>query len=85
MTEQEQPKIQYPCPWQYKLIGIDADAIKQAIADIIADHDHTVAHSNTSSSGKYISLNLELEVHSKEHRDHFFFKFREHIDIKFVI
>ena len=85
MTEQEQPKINYPCPWQYKLIGNDINSIKQAIIDIIADHEHTVAHSNTSSSGKYISLNLELEVHSEEHRDLFFFKFREHIDIKFVI
>lgn len=85
MTEQEQPKIDYPCPWQYKLIGSDIKAIKQAIIDIIEEHDHTVALSNTSSSGKYISLNLELEVHSEEHRDHFFFKLREHIDIRYVI
>ena len=85
MTEEKTPKISYPCPWQYKIIGMDINAIKQAIAEIIADHVHTITMSNTSSSGKYISLNVELEVHSEEHRDTFFFQLRDHIDIKFVI
>ncbi len=85
MTEQKKPEIIYPCSWQYKLIGMNKDAIQQAILEIIADHNHTITHSNTSSSGKYISLNLELEVLSEKHRDGFFFKFREHAHIKFVI
>ena len=85
MTSQKKPAIMYPCAWQYKLIGMNKDAIQQAIAEIIADHQHTITPSNTSSSGKYISFNLELEVHSEEHRDAFFCKLRDHTDIKFVI
>lgn len=85
MSEPEEPKIKYPCGWQYKIIGMDTEAMKQAVCEIIADHDHTLNHSNSSSSGKYISFNLELEVHSEEHRDSFFIQLREHIAIKFVI
>ena len=85
MAESDPPKIEYPCAWQYKLIGMNSDDIKQAVREIIAEHNHTLAHSNTSSSGKYISLSLDLEVHSEEHRDHFFMRLREHIAIKFVI
>ncbi len=85
MTDSEPPKITYPCAWQYKLIGMNPDDVKQAVHEIIADHQHTIVHSKTSSSGKYISLSLELEVHSEEHRDSFFMQLREHIAIKFVI
>ena len=85
MTEQKTPQITYPCPWQFKLIGMNQDAIKLAIGEIIGDHDHRVAPSKVSSSDKYISLNVELEVHSEEHRDTFFFQLRDHVDIKFVI
>lgn len=85
MTKQKTPAISYPCAWQYKLIGMDKNAIKQAIAEIIADHNHTITPSKTSSSGKYISFNVELKVHSEEHRDTFFCQLRDHADIKFVI
>lgn len=86
MKEEEKTvQIDYPCHWQYKLIGMDETALKHAIQEIIADHEHTIAHSNRSSSGKYISLNVELEVYSEEHRDTFFFKLRDHAHIKFVI
>jgi putative lipoic acid-binding regulatory protein len=85
MSKQETPKIDYPCGWQYKIIGMNPEAMKQAVREIIADHDHTLDHSNSSSSGKYISFKLELEVHSEEHRDFFFLQLREHIAIKFVI
>ena len=34
-TEQNKPKIEYPCPWQYRIIGEDAVAMRKALAGAI--------------------------------------------------
>jgi putative lipoic acid-binding regulatory protein len=85
MTTQKKPEISYPCSWQYTLLGTDITAIKKASAEILAETEHSLVESKKSSTGKYVSVHLELDVISEVHRDSIFFQFREHIDIKFVI
>ncbi|MDA3972065.1 MAG: DUF493 family protein [Desulfobulbaceae bacterium] len=85
MTTQKKPEIIYPCAWQYTLIGNDISAITQASVEILAEAKYSISESKKSSSGKYVSMNLEIAVTCQDHRDSIFMQFREHIDIKFVI
>ena len=62
------PDLTYPCPWVYKVVGADPDALRQAIAAVVGPRPHTVTPSRTSAGGKYHSLNLALEVRDEAER-----------------
>jgi len=78
-------EIEYPCRWLYKIIGTEKDALISAVNEIFADSEHTLTFSNSSSTGKYISFNLEVTVHSEEARNYFFTALRQHSSIKMVL
>lgn len=83
--ETDRPEIEYPCMWQYKVIGKDKDLVEAAIQTICGHLPITVSFSNTSSSGKYHSLNVEIEIIDEKTRDALFVSFKEHQDITMVI
>ena len=62
------PKIDYPCTWQYKIIGESAVAITRLVADHVHEKGYTLTDSNVSSGGRYISMSLELIVNNDERR-----------------
>ena len=81
----EKLELDYPCQWLYKIIGQEEDALLCAIKEIFADTEHCLNHSNTSSSGKYISYNVELTVQNEESRNFFYMALKEHPAIKMVM
>ena len=68
-TCQGKPKIDYPCPWLFKVIGGERQALAAAITEVLGERPHLLTYSNASSSGKYHSFNLEVVVESEAHRD----------------
>ncbi len=64
----ERPEIVYPCTWIYKVIGTDCSLLKDAIVSACSPLPVTISHSQTSSKGKYHSLNAELEIPNEEVR-----------------
>lgn len=62
------PEIDYPCVWQYKVIGMERKAVQAALSEKLGDAPYSLSESRTSRKGKYISLNLELTVHTEEQR-----------------
>lgn len=62
------PKIDYPCPWQYKIIGESATVIAKLVADHVHEKEYSLTKSNVSRGGRYISMSLELIVQSEERR-----------------
>lgn len=62
------PEIAYPCPWQYKLIATSREEVVTAVAAIIKESAYILTDSHTSSGGRYVSMNLELIVHSEQER-----------------
>ena len=64
----EQPEIEYPCTWVYKVIGQDCTLLKDVIISTCSPTEVSISHSQTSSKGKYHSLNAELIVTSEEVR-----------------
>ena len=81
----EKPEIEYPCEWGYKLIGKDKTKLKACIFDIMGERDYTKKEGNSSSKGKFHTLNMKCNVESQKDRDAIFKTFSEHEDVKMVI
>ena len=79
------PKIDYPCIWQYKVIGMEREAVLAAISEHVGDVPYSLADSRMSSGGKYISMNLELTVYSDYHRLRLYQVLGDHPDVKVVL
>ena len=85
--DKEQPKLEleYPCNWTYKLVAGEKEALKKAIHDVIVEREHTLTHSNTSKTGKYISMNLDLVVQNEDERNFIYEALKAHQNIKMVL
>jgi len=81
----EKPQIHYPCNWVYKVIGADADGLREAVAEVMGGQAHTVTPSNTSRTGKYSSMRLEVVVHDEERRVGIYAALDAHDCVKIVL
>lgn len=84
-TCKQKLKLEYPCRWIYKVIGIDQDQIRNAISEVLQERECTVSHSNSSSKGKYHCFNVEITVHSEEDRAVNHEAFKNHTAITLVL
>lgn len=75
----------YPCAWVYKVIGSSEDSIRLAIREIVRDEACSITLSNSSSTGKYLCLDLELVVSSEGHRVSIYEALRNHPSVKIVL
>ena len=62
------PKIDYPCAWQYKIIGFSREDIRRVVAEHVRVEPLPLTDSKVSSGGRYVSMNLEITVHSEKER-----------------
>ena len=83
--EGKQLELVYPCNWCYKVIASEEETLKQAISDVIKEREHKISPSNSSKTGKYISMNLDLLVHNEDDRTFIFDALKKHQDIKMVL
>ena len=81
----KQPKINYPCEWGYRIIGIDGEALKNAVVDILGERKYNLSFSNISSGGTYISLELTTTVENEEVRNRIYTALGTHPAVKRVI
>ena len=81
----ERLEIEYPCRWLYKVIGSDAHELREAILEIIDVAGMTMELSNTSSGGKYLSLNVEVTVRDEGERLRFYESLRDHPAVRMVL
>jgi len=66
------PKIDYPCQWQYKIIGESRADICRVVETAVQEQAYVLTDSNVSSSGRYISMNLDVTVQDEEQRIAFY-------------
>jgi putative lipoic acid-binding regulatory protein len=79
------PRIDYPCPWGYKVIGRDRDLLSSAIAEVLAGCAHTVTPAHSSKGGAYHCLNVETTVGSEAERLAIYERLRCHAAIVMVL
>ncbi|MFH2124711.1 MAG: DUF493 domain-containing protein [Pseudomonadota bacterium] len=80
----KKPEITYPCVWLYKVIGEDVASLTRAITTV-CPAQASIAPSNTSSSGKYCSLNVEIEVADEACRLAIYQNLKNHLAVKMVL
>ena len=78
-------ELEYPCSWCYKVITEHEDHTKEALLDVISERMHTLTHSNSSRSGKFVSMNLELLVQNEEDRNFIYEALKAHQKVKMVL
>jgi len=81
----ERPDIEYPCTWSYKVIGENCSLLKDVIVSACSPAEVKISHSQTSSKGKYHSLNAELTVTSEEVRLSIYETLKNDPAVKFVL
>ncbi|HZF71715.1 HP0495 family protein [Sulfuricurvum sp.] len=78
-------ELEYPCKWCYKVVAHERAGIEIAAMEIFSSREYSLNPSNTSRSGKYISMNLELLIHNEDERTYFFETLKAHPHIKMVL
>ena len=84
-NSKERPEIEYPCKWYYKIISNSAEAAINAAENAANGFEYEVTSSNVSSQGKYISINLSVQVESEEERNLIFGKLENDNDVIMVL
>lgn len=84
-NQPEKPEIEYPCDWVYKVIGEDPEVMKELIITACAPAEVEIAHSHTSSKGKYHSLNASLVLEDEEQRLQIYELLKNHPAVKVVL
>jgi putative lipoic acid-binding regulatory protein len=82
-NEKKRPQIQYPCHWEYTIIGTDREKMRKAVQECIDNQECEVKDSK--QHGKYFSQKFKAYVESEEERNRFFANLQNHKDIKFVL
>lgn len=83
--KKEEPIIEYPTKWGFKVIGKDKDKLLLSIKEVMGDKEHNCSFGNSSKTGKFYSYNASCIVKTKEERDEIFASFENHKDINMVI
>ncbi len=81
----EQPEIDYPCTWEYKVIGVDRTVLKEIIVAACSPLEVMISHSRTSSKGKYHSLKVQVTVTDENIRLKIYKTLQTHPSIKYVL
>ncbi|MCE3039975.1 YbeD family protein [Helicobacter anatolicus] len=80
----KQAGIDYPCVWEYRIIGDNQEAICAAVFEILT-RPYELKVANHSKKGRFISMHLSTEVLNQEERDLIFQKLLKSPSIKMVI
>jgi putative lipoic acid-binding regulatory protein len=83
--ETSRPDIDYPCHWEYRVIGESEADIRAAIAVVIGGREHTVAPSRASAGGRYLSFAVEVFVADEAERLSVFAALRDQVHIRYVL
>ncbi len=91
--EKGKPVVEYPCLWGYKVIGLDEDAMREAVKLCLdsclnensGDREFELGMSRTSAKGKYVSLSLNLNVQDESERNAVFEALTNRPEIVMVI
>ena len=84
-TNQKKAEIDYPCHWEYKVIGENQDHIQDALLTCCAPDTPSIIFSKTSSGGKYHSFSAKVQVQDEKSRLSIFEKLHCHAAILMVI
>jgi putative lipoic acid-binding regulatory protein len=80
-----EPTIEYPCEWSYRIIGSDEQALRQAASESLGALAYQITLSNQSTGKKYLSMNLTVTVETQAMRDQIFTALEKHPAVRFML
>ena len=78
-------KIDYPCVWQYKVIGTDQQVLQAVVAEQLGNSPYSLSASKKSGAGRYLSMNLAVTVANEEQRQSLYRALAGHPAVKAVL
>ena len=84
-VEGEQLDLEYPCQWEYRVIGADLATLEAAVQAVMAGKSHTCKPGNTSEGGRWCTLVVSLEVVDEDERVGLYKALQASDDIKIVL
>lgn len=83
--DESELEIEYPCRWEYRLIGKSAAQLSAAAAEALEGATHKLRPSKKSGAGSYVSMSLQVDVRDAPQRQHFFARLSAHADVLYVL
>jgi putative lipoic acid-binding regulatory protein len=77
--------LEYPRLWEYRLIGASDQRLREIVAQVLGEQEHTVEPGNTSRGRKYVSLSVMVTVRDEAHRNEIFQGLQGHPEVKLVL
>ena len=72
-TDQQETLLEFPCKFPVKVMGHGADNFVSLVTGIVLSHAEMysgeIVTTNTSSSGKYVSVTVTINARSKDQLD----------------
>ena len=81
----DKPQIEYPCRWQYTVVGEDERALREILRLACALGEAGISFSQRSSGGRYVSLKADIMVASEEERLKIFHQIQSNPKVRFVL
>jgi putative lipoic acid-binding regulatory protein len=81
----EKQIVEYPCPWSFRIIGAEEKLIRSAVKEYMKETVYQLTASNMSSSGKYVSINLETNVLTEDDRNRIYIDVKNMACVKMVL
>jgi uncharacterized protein len=81
----DKPVIEYPCRWEYRVIGRSAEALRTLVDEMLAGYDYTAEPSHDSRTGKYSTLVLSVMIADEADRNRIFAALSHHPDVMMVL
>jgi len=85
ILEGKKLELEYPVSWQYKIIGMDESEMHAKAVHILKEKPFTLEPSNKSTSGKFVSLTLEVLIYSDDERLYIYEELRKTECIKYIL
>jgi uncharacterized protein len=79
----QRPEIDYPCTWEFRVIGSDRDHLMVSIQQIVGNRAHTLADGNRK--GSWLSLSLSMTVHDEAERNAIYVALKDITGVKMVL
>ncbi len=81
----EKQIVEYPCQWSFRIIGAEEALIRCAVEEYMKKAAYQLTASNVSSSGKYVSINLEIIVLTEDVRNKIYLDLKNMSCVKMVL
>jgi len=77
--------LDYPCEWEYRVIGSEPDALEQAVKDVMGTRAYTCVEGRQSDGGKWLTRVVTLQVQDEAERVDLYEQLRSHEAVKIVL